>query len=97
MRQLAQRLGGFSGIAIMGTPGEIADEMERWLSERGSDGFTVLFPYQPGGLDNFVDRVTPELQRRGLFRKEYEGNTLRENLGLPRPENRFFAEKKAAE
>lgn len=97
VRQLAQRLGGFSGIAIMGTPGEIADEMERWLSERGSDGFTVLFPYQPGGLDNFVDRVTPELQRRGLFRKEYEGKTLRENLGLPRPENKFFAEKKAAE
>ena len=97
VRQLAQRLGGFSGIAIMGTPGEIADEMERWLAERGSDGFTVLFPYQPGGLDNFVDRVTPELQRRGLFRKEYEGKTLRENLGLPRPENRFFKEKKAAE
>ncbi len=51
-----------------------------------------MFPWVPGGLDDFVDRVVPELQRRGLFRREYEGRTLRENLGLPRPENRFFAE-----
>ena len=50
-----------------------------------------MFPYLPGGLDDFVDKVVPELQRRGLFRTEYEGTTLRENLGLPRPENRFFA------
>jgi hypothetical protein len=49
-----------------------------------------MFPYLPGGLDDFVDRVVPELQRRGLFRREYEGTTLRENLGLPRPENQFF-------
>jgi hypothetical protein len=50
-----------------------------------------MFPYVPGGLDDFVDTVIPELQRRGLFRREYEGKTLRENLGLPRPENRFFS------
>jgi alkanesulfonate monooxygenase len=50
-----------------------------------------MFPYLPGGLDDFVDRVVPELQRRGLFRREYEGKTLRENLGLPRPANRFFS------
>ena len=62
----------------------------RWLAEEGSDGFNVLFPYLPGGLDDFVDKVVPELQRRGLFRTEYEGRTLRENLGLPRPGNRFF-------
>ena len=49
-----------------------------------------MFPYLPAGLDDFVDRVVPELQRRGIFRREYEGKTLRENLGLPRPENRFF-------
>jgi hypothetical protein len=49
-----------------------------------------MFPWVPGGLDEFVDRVVPELQRRGLFRTEYEGRTLRENLGLPRPESRFF-------
>jgi alkanesulfonate monooxygenase len=51
-----------------------------------------MFPYLPGGLDDFVYRVVPELQRRGLFRREYEGATLRENLGLPRPPNRFFPE-----
>jgi hypothetical protein len=49
-----------------------------------------MFSYLPGGLDDFVERVVPELQRRGLFRREYEGTTLRENLGLPRPANRFF-------
>ena len=90
VRQLAQRLGGYSGLAMIGTPESIADEMEEWLATEASDGFTVMFPYLPGGLDDFIDRVVPELQRRGLFRREYEGATLRENLGLPRPENQFF-------
>jgi FMN-dependent oxidoreductase (nitrilotriacetate monooxygenase family) len=90
VRQLAQRLGGYSGLAMVGTPKTIADEMEEWLVTEGSDGFTVMFPYLPGGLDDFVDRVVPELQRRGIFRREYEGTTLRENLGLKRPRNRFF-------
>lgn len=90
VRQLAQRLGGFSGLAFVGTPESIADEMEEWLVTEGSDGFNVMFPYLPAGLDDFVDRVVPELQRRGIFRREYEGRTLRENLGLPRPPNRFF-------
>jgi FMN-dependent oxidoreductase (nitrilotriacetate monooxygenase family) len=90
VRQLAQRLGGYSGLALVGTPKSIGDEMEEWLATEGSDGFTIMFPYLPGGLDDFVERVVPELQRRGLFRREYEGGTLRENLGLPRPKNRFF-------
>jgi FMN-dependent oxidoreductase (nitrilotriacetate monooxygenase family) len=90
VRQLAQRLGGYSGFAFVGTAQTIADEMEEWLVTEGSDGFNVMFPYLPSGLDDFVDRVVPELQRRGIFRREYEGRTLRENLGLPRPPNRFF-------
>jgi FMN-dependent oxidoreductase (nitrilotriacetate monooxygenase family) len=91
IRQLAQRLGGYSGLEMVGTASAIADQMEQWLVEEGSDGFNVMFPYLPGGLDDFVDKVIPELQRRGLFRREYEGSTLREHLGLPRPGNRFFA------
>jgi len=91
VRQLAQRLGGFAGLAFVGTPATIADQMEEWLVTEGSDGFNVMFPYLPDGLDDFVDRVVPELQRRGIFRRQYEGKTLRENLGLPRPANRFFA------
>jgi FMN-dependent oxidoreductase (nitrilotriacetate monooxygenase family) len=90
VRELAQRLGGYASLAMVGTPVTIADEMEEWLATDASDGFTVMFPYLPGGLDDFVDRVVPELQRRGLLRREYEGRTLRENLGLPRPRNRFF-------
>jgi len=90
VRQLAQRLGGYSGLSMVGTPATIADQMQEWLETRGSDGFIVVFPYLPGGLDDFVGRVVPELQRRGIFRREYEGKTLREHLGLPRPENRFF-------
>jgi alkanesulfonate monooxygenase len=90
VRELAQRLGGYAGLAMVGTPRTIADQMEEWLVERGSDGFNVMFPYLPEGLDDFVDKVVPELQRRNLFRREYEGKTLRENLGLPRPRNRFF-------
>jgi alkanesulfonate monooxygenase len=69
----------------------IADTMEEWLVTEGSDGFNVMFPYLPQGLDDFVDKVVPELQRRGIFRKEYTGPTLRDHLGLPRPANRFFA------
>ncbi|WP_438391147.1 LLM class flavin-dependent oxidoreductase [Caballeronia sp. DA-9] len=90
IRQLAQRVGGYSGLEMIGTPQMIADQMEQWLVEAGSDGFNVMFPYLPGGLDDFVDKVVPELQARGIFRREYEGRTLRENLGLPRPANRYF-------
>jgi alkanesulfonate monooxygenase len=90
VRQLAQRFGGYAGLSFVGTPKTIADEMEQWLVEDGSDGFNIMFPYLPAGLDDFVDRVVPELQRRGIFRREYEGRTLRENLGLPRPPNKYF-------
>ena len=90
VRQLAQRIGGYGGLSMVGTPKTIADQMEEWLETGASDGFNIMFPYLPEGLDDFIEQVVPELQRRGLFRKEYEGTTLRENLGLPRPGNRFF-------
>ncbi|MGI9423047.1 MAG: LLM class flavin-dependent oxidoreductase, partial [Hyphomicrobiaceae bacterium] len=90
VRQLAQRFGGYAGLALVGTPQSIADEMELWLTERGCDGFNVMFPYLPEGLDDFVDQVVPELQRRGIYRKDYSGRTLRDHLGLPRPPNKFF-------
>lgn len=90
VRQLAQRYGGYAGLAFVGTPQTIADEMAKWLETRGSDGFNVVFPYLPQGLDDVVDRLVPELQRRGLFRSEYSGSTLRDHLGLPRPPNRYF-------
>lgn len=91
VRQLAQYVGGsFGALELIGTPTTIADQMGEWLATEGCDGFNIMFPYLPGGLDDFVDQVVPELQRRELFRREYEGATLRENLGLPRPQNRFF-------
>jgi len=90
VRQLAQRVGGYGGLSFVGTPVTIADQMEDWLVSRGSDGFNIMFPFLPAGLDDFVDKVVPEVQKRGIFRKEYEGKTLRENLGLPRPKNRFL-------
>jgi alkanesulfonate monooxygenase SsuD/methylene tetrahydromethanopterin reductase-like flavin-dependent oxidoreductase (luciferase family) len=90
VRELARIAGSYGGLALVGTPATIADEMQEWLESRACDGFNIMFPWVPGGLDDFVDGVVPELQRRGLFRREYEGRTLRENLGLPRPPNRFF-------
>jgi FMN-dependent oxidoreductase (nitrilotriacetate monooxygenase family) len=90
VRQLAQIAGSYGGLAMVGTPEMIADQMEEWLYSDACDGFNIMFPWVPGGLDDFVDRVVPELQRRQLLRREYEGKTLRENLGLPRPKNRFF-------
>ncbi|MBO1079047.1 LLM class flavin-dependent oxidoreductase [Roseomonas sp. 573] len=90
VRHLAQRLGGYAGVAMVGTPTMIADTMQEWIEQEGSDGFNVMFSDLPAGLDDFVGQVVPELQRRGLFRTAYAGTTLRDHLGLPRPGNRFF-------
>jgi FMN-dependent oxidoreductase (nitrilotriacetate monooxygenase family) len=70
---------------IYGTPKKIADTMEEWFTGGLADGFVVMPAYFPGAFDDFVDKVVPELQRRGLYRKEYEGTTLRSHLGLERP------------
>lgn len=89
LRQLYQHFAASRGHAsVIGSPRDVADFMEEWVGSGGSDGFNVLCPTFPDGLNDFVDLVVPELQRRGLFRKQYEGPTLRDNLGLPYPESR---------
>jgi hypothetical protein len=90
MRPISLHTGAWRCPGAFPDANRIADQMEQWLVEEGSDGFNVMFPFLPAGLDDFVDQIVPELQRRGIFRTAYEGATLRENLGLPRPENRFF-------
>ena len=90
VRQLARMAGAYGGLQMVGTAVEIADTMQGWLEAEACDGFNVMFPTVPAGLDDFVDLVVPELQRRGIFRRNYEGTTLRHHLGLPRPENQFF-------
>ena len=85
VRQLAQMMGGFGGLEFVGTAGEIADTMQEWLETEAADGFNIMFPTVPSGLDDFVEMVVPELRRRGIFRGEYVGTTLRDHFGLPRP------------
>jgi alkanesulfonate monooxygenase SsuD/methylene tetrahydromethanopterin reductase-like flavin-dependent oxidoreductase (luciferase family) len=87
-RELITHLAGARGhLTFTGTPLQLADVIERWFKERGADGFNLMPPIFPSGLEIFVDKVIPELQNRGLFRTAYEGKTLRENLGLARPVN----------
>jgi FMN-dependent oxidoreductase (nitrilotriacetate monooxygenase family) len=86
LRQVAMRsAAGKDHWTLIGTPQTIADELERWFVEKAADGFNLLPPHVPGAINEFVDLVVPELQRRDLFRTEYEGATLRENLGVPFP------------
>jgi alkanesulfonate monooxygenase len=90
LRQTAQIVAGARAkFVVKGTPSHIADVMEEWFKQEACDGFNVMPPYLPGALDEFVTLIIPELQRRGLFRTEYEGRTLREHLGLKRPESRY--------
>ena len=76
-------------MLAVGTPSQIADVMEEWFLNGAADGFNVMPAWLPGSLTDFVDMVIPELQRRGLFRTEYAGTTLREHLGLPIPASRW--------
>jgi FMN-dependent oxidoreductase (nitrilotriacetate monooxygenase family) len=90
IRQLYQRVAGARGHReIKGTPIQIADQLQEWFEDGAADGFNIMPPYMPGGLDEFVDLVVPELQNRGIFREDYTGTTLREHLGLLRPANIF--------
>ncbi len=93
VRQLLGRLGGGRGHwTFVGTPEQVADVMQTWFEQGGADGFNVMAPLLPSGLEAFVDHVVPLLQARGLHRTEYTGHTLREHYGLPRPVSRFAAE-----
>ncbi|MCI4065106.1 LLM class flavin-dependent oxidoreductase [Micromonospora sp. R77] len=90
IRQLIGRLGGGRGHRVVaGTPEQIADQIELWFTQGAADGFNVMPPLLPHGLEAFVDHVVPLLRRRGLFRHEYTGRTLREHYGLPRPASAY--------
>jgi FMN-dependent oxidoreductase (nitrilotriacetate monooxygenase family) len=91
IRQLYQDVAGMGGFCLIGTPTDIVDAMQDWFEAEACDGFNITPTHLPGGCEDFVAMITPELQRRGLFRIEYEGKTLRENLGLKRPVNRYVA------
>ncbi len=92
VRQLIAKLGGGRGHrTFAGTPEQVADELQNWFEAGAADGFNIMPPYLPGGLEDFVDRVVPILQERGLFRTEYTEDTLRGHYGLPPVESRFAA------
>jgi FMN-dependent oxidoreductase (nitrilotriacetate monooxygenase family) len=98
VRQLIGRLGGGRGHrTFAGTPEQVADAMQLWWENGAADGFNVMPPVLPSGLEIFVEQVVPILQRRGLFRLDYEGTTLREHYGLPRPQNQNLTTREAAE
>ena len=92
IRQLIGRLGGGRGHRVVaGTPEQIADQIELWFTQGAADGFNIMPPLLPYGLEDFVDHVVPLLRGAGLFRPEYTGRTLREHYGLPRPASTYAA------
>ena len=90
IRQLYEYIASARGHwTLIGTPEQVVNQLQTWFENEAADGFNVLPPSTPAGLNDFVEFIVPELQRRGLFRTKYEGTTLRENLGLKRPENQY--------
>jgi N-acetyl-S-(2-succino)cysteine monooxygenase len=90
LRQLLRLMAGAQGHRVFaGTPEQLADHIVEWVDNGAADGFNIMPPYLPSGLSDFVDQVVPLLQKRGVFRIEYEGTTLRDHYGLSRPESRF--------
>jgi FMN-dependent oxidoreductase (nitrilotriacetate monooxygenase family) len=97
LRQIARHTAAGTGHRVLvGTPEYMADEMEAWLKQEAADGFNVVCNHYPKPFEDFCHLVVPELQRRGIFRTEYEGTTLRENLGLRVPENRYTRQARLA-
>ena len=93
------RWGGIGGLGpvFVGSPATVADILQQWVAETDVDGFNLAYALAHETFEDVVKHLVPELQRRGIFRKDYEGRTLRENLGLPRPKNRFFEPAGAAD
>lgn len=90
IRELYLKIAGSRGHRIIfGSPSQIADQLIEWVENDAADGFNLMPPYFPGGFTDFIDLVIPELQKRVVFRTEYEGNTLRENLGLQQVPSRY--------
>ncbi|MBW8822356.1 MAG: LLM class flavin-dependent oxidoreductase, partial [Streptomyces sp.] len=91
VRQLIGRLGGGRGhLTFAGTPEQVADAIETWFTQGAADGFNIMPPVLPSGLEAFVDHVVPILRTRGLLRTEYgPRQTLRQRYGLPRPANQY--------
>ena len=87
IREIAEwgTIGGLSPVSV-GSPVEVADALQEWVADTGIDGFNLSYAVMDAGFRDFVDLVVPELQQRGLFRHDYEGETLRDHLGLKRPE-----------
>jgi alkanesulfonate monooxygenase SsuD/methylene tetrahydromethanopterin reductase-like flavin-dependent oxidoreductase (luciferase family) len=97
IRQLIGRLGGGRGHRVVaGTPQQIADTITRWFENGAADGFNVMGPALPSGLEAFIEHVLPILRSRGLFREDFVGTTLRDHYGLAKPANQFH-ERAAAE
>ena len=96
VRQLGRKLSAGGHRVLIGTPATVADDFQHWFEANAADGFTIMFSSFPECVEDFVDLVVPELQRRALFRSDYEGSTLREHLGFQRPANRYVAAVKSA-
>lgn len=96
IRQLIERLAGARGhYVVVGTPEKIADEIQTWFENGAADGFNVMPPWLHGGFEVFAAEVVPILRKRGLFREEYSGTTLRDHYGLPRPDSQFATAERA--
>ena len=94
IRELYLRIAGARGHwTVVGTAEQVADQIQLWFENGAADGFNVMPPWLPGGLDDFIELVVPELRRRGLFRTEYAGTTLCEHFGLARPENQYVRQR----
>jgi alkanesulfonate monooxygenase SsuD/methylene tetrahydromethanopterin reductase-like flavin-dependent oxidoreductase (luciferase family) len=95
IRQLIRRLAGARGHrVVVGTPEHVANEIQSWFEQGAADGFNVMPPWLTGGFDTFVAEVVPILRKRGLFRQDYSGTTLRDHYSLPRPDSLFATEQR---